>query len=79
MPGLVPKPVSVPDWLNAHVLPPSLFIADAVERAMMRSAEGNHPFVTDLAAEGPWLGKSQVMGMAGSAALVGCESPLTDS
>ena len=34
----------------------------------MRGAEGDHPLVTDLAAEGPGLGKAQVMGMAGSAA-----------
>ncbi len=58
----------MPDWLNAHFLPPPLFITDAMKCAMMRGAEGNHPFITDLAAEGPGLGKSQMMGMAGSAA-----------
>ena len=58
----------MPDWLNSHILPPSLFITNAVECTMMRGAEGHYPFVTDLAAEGPGLGKAQVMGMAGSAA-----------
>ncbi len=35
---------------------------------MMRSAEGHHPLIADLAAQGPRLGKAQVMGMARAAA-----------
>ena len=35
---------------------------------MMRGAEGHNPLVADLAAEGPGLGKAQVMGMARAAA-----------
>ncbi len=60
----MPKPVSVSDWLNAHVLPPPLFITNAMKCAMMRGAKGNYPFVTDLAAEGAWLGKAQVVRVA---------------
>ncbi len=62
--SLAPKPIGMPDWLNSHLLPPPLFITDAMKCAMMRGAEGDHPFVTDLQAEGPWLGKTQMMRVA---------------
>ncbi len=54
----------MPDWLNSHFLPPLLFIADAMKCAVMRGAEGNYPFVTDLAAKGTRLGKTQVVRVA---------------
>ena len=56
------------DRIDAPLLPPSLFIAHAVKCAMMRGAEWHHPFVADLAAQGPRLSKTQVMGMARAAA-----------
>ena len=58
----------MPDRLNSHFLPPPFFITNAMECPVMCGAQGHHPFVTDLAAEGAWLGKTQVMGMARSAA-----------
>ena len=58
----------MPDRLNSHFLPPLLFITGAMKCAMMRGAEGNHPFITDLAAEGAWLGKAQVVRVAWRAA-----------
>ncbi len=56
------------DRIDAPLLPPPLFVADPVECAVMRGAEGNDPLVAHLAAEGPRLGKAQVMGMARTAA-----------
>ena len=52
------------DRIDASLLPPLLFITGAMKCAVMRGAEGNHPFVTDLPAEGPWLGKTYVVGVA---------------
>ncbi len=56
------------DRIDAPILPPPLFVTDPVECAVMRGAEGHHPFITHLAAQGPGLGKAQVVGMARAAA-----------
>ncbi len=55
------------DRIDAPILPPSLFVADPVECAVMGGAEGHHPLVAHLAAQGTRLGKTQVMGMARAA------------
>ncbi len=52
------------DRIDAPILPPSLFVADPVECPVVRGAEGHHPLVAHLAAQGPRLSKTQVMGMA---------------
>ncbi len=64
MSGLVPESISMPGWLNSHFLPPPLFITGPVKCPMVGGAEGNHPFVTDLAAEGTGLGKTQMVRVA---------------
>ncbi len=54
----------MPDWIHSLFLPPLFFVTNAVKRPMMGGAEGHRPLVADLAAQGAWLGKSQVMSMA---------------
>ncbi len=56
------------DRIDAPFLPPAFLVTDPVKCAVMCGAEGHHPFVADFAAEGPGLGKAQVVGMARAAA-----------
>jgi LssY C-terminus len=44
--------------------PPATLVTGTVELAVMFSAERHGEFIARLAAERPWLGKSQVMGIA---------------
>ncbi len=58
----------MPDRIDAQFFPPSLFVSDSVECAVMSGAEWHHPFIAHLAPQGPGLGKAQVVGMARTAA-----------
>jgi hypothetical protein len=58
---LLPKLAGNFNWINAGLLPPSLFIADTVNCAVMDAAEWNCEFITRLAAERSGLHESQVM------------------
>ena len=52
------------DRINLTFLPPPLFIPHGMERAMVGGAEGHGPRVAHLAAHGPRLGITNMMGMA---------------
>ena len=54
-PGLSPKHTGGLDWVDAGILPPGGFIADAVHQPMMDAAERHRELVARLAAQGPWL------------------------
>ena len=47
------------------MLPPRFLVAEVVERAVVDGAERYRPLIAYLAAEGPWLGEADVMGLAG--------------
>ena len=55
------------DGLYLEVSPPRDLVAKAVQIPMMLTAQGHGELVTDLASEGSWLRKFQVMGIAGRA------------
>ena len=60
----------IPSHFNGFYLevsPPCDLVAKAVQIPMMLTAQGHGEFVTDLASEGSWLRKFQVMGIAGRA------------
>ena len=62
-----PQRTSQGHGINTNLLPPRSFIAVPMDFAMMPSTQGHSEFITDLAAECPALGESQVMGIAGLA------------
>jgi hypothetical protein len=63
-PVFSPELLGVRDRINPKLLPPLLLIAHGVEGMVVAGTEGYGPFVTHLAAHGPGLGKSDMMGMA---------------
>jgi hypothetical protein len=54
-PGLSPKVTGGLDRVDAGLLPPGGFIADAVYQPMMDSTERHRELVARLATQGPWL------------------------
>ncbi len=66
--GLLPEPAGNLKRLDAGLFPPCAFVAGAVQRSMMTSAERNGKFITDFAAEGTRLAESKVVGIGRLAA-----------
>jgi hypothetical protein len=60
-PGLSPKLTGGLDWVDAGILPPGGFIADAVHQPMMDAAERHSELVARLAAQGPRLHEPKMM------------------
>lgn len=52
------------NWIDIDTVPPSWFIASAVQLAMVSAAEGNREFVADPAAERARLSKAEMMRIA---------------
>ena len=59
--GVFPQLAGDLDWIDAGRLPPSLFVAGAMHRAMMDTAERHSEFIAGLAAERARLKVAQVM------------------
>ena len=64
---LQPKCAGVDGRINAGVAPPIRFIPTAVDLAIVSSTQWYGVLIADLAPEGPTLGKSEVVGICGSA------------
>ena len=60
-PGLSPKLTGDFDGVDTGCLPPSLLIAGAMDRAMMRAAERDGEFVAHFAAKCPRLQVAKMM------------------
>ena len=54
-------------WAYLEVSPPSDLVAKPMQIPMVLTAQGHGVLITDLASEGSWLCKFQVMGIAGRA------------
>jgi hypothetical protein len=63
------------DGLYLEVSPPRDLVAKAVQIPMVLTAQGHGEFVTDLAPEGSWLCKFEVMGIAGSSTALALRRP----
>src|SRR5262249_21802070 len=59
--GLFPELAGGLDRIDASVLPPGCFVADAVHQPVMNSTERDRELVAGLATEGPWLHVPKVM------------------
>jgi hypothetical protein len=70
-----PKIPSHFDGLYLEVSPPRDLVAKAVQIPMVLTAQGHGEFVTDLAPEGSWLCKFEVMGIAGSSTALALRRP----
>ena len=63
-PPFPPKVLGMRDRVDTSSHPPLFLVANSVERAVVSRTKRHGPFVTYLAAHGPQLGKTYVMGMA---------------
>ncbi len=63
-PTVPPQLLGMPDRVNTSDFPPFFLITNRMERPVMGDTKRHGPFITDLAAHGPRLGKTYVMGMA---------------
>jgi hypothetical protein len=59
--GFIPKFAGGRQRINARVLPPSSFVANAMNGPMMRSAQGHGEFVANLLSESAWLDEPDVV------------------
>ena len=66
--GLEPKRPGCSRRIDVGFLPPSSFIAAAMDFAMVSAAEWHREFVAHLAAKRPILGKAQMMSIGWRAA-----------
>ena len=55
------------DWINTGIPPPRGFVAAVMHLAMVSTTQWDGELIADLAAKGPALGKSEVVGIRGSA------------
>ena len=62
--GLVPKPFGNFQCVDIQVFPPRCFIAGLMQLTMMAAAQGHGELVADFKAQGPGLGKAQMMRIA---------------
>lgn len=62
-----PQCAGCDDWINTGIPPPRGFVAAVMHLAMVSSTQWNGVLIADLAPEGPTLGKSEVVGICGSA------------
>ena len=60
---LQPQGAGRSSWVNSSLLPPSRFVAAAMQLAMMGATEGDDKFVAGLAAERTQLGEAQMVGI----------------
>ena len=60
-----PKRAGCCGGIEASLLPPSGFVADAVHLAMVSAAQRDGELIADLAPERPALGEAQVVGVQG--------------
>ncbi len=67
MPAFCPKVLGDGQWVNLLLRPPILLRARRMKRPVMEEADGNGPFIADLARDGPRLGIPDVMGVGGLA------------
>ena len=67
-PGFSPKLTGGLDWVDAGILPPGGFIADAVHQSMVDSTERHRELVARLTTQGPRLQVAWVMGVGWLAA-----------
>jgi hypothetical protein len=65
--ALLPELLRFRQSIDTHLLPPFLFSAKIMERAMMDHAERQGPFIAHLTAERARLGETQMMRVAGRA------------
>ncbi len=66
MPAFRPELLGHFQRLYSLPLPPVLFAACGMKRAVMGEADGNGPLIADLACQGSRLGMPDVVGMAWS-------------
>ena len=59
--ALFPKPLGDLKRVDIQVMPPGYFIAGLVQLTMMVAAEGYGELIADFQAQGPGLGKAQMM------------------
>ena len=59
-----PQPLRFLERTKILLLPPNLLVAEVMKGAVVDGTERYRPL---LAAEGPWLGEAEVMGLAGVA------------
>ncbi len=65
--GVQPQYAGREGRINSDALPPRGFIAATMDLAMVSAAQWNGVLIADLSAECPALGKSEVVGIRGSA------------
>ena len=66
--ALLPEPLGFSQGIDLGVLPPNPLVAGAMQRPVVRAAEGHHPLIAGLGAHRRGLGKTYVMGLAGRSA-----------
>ena len=59
--SFLPKPLGDRKRVDIQVMPPGYFIAGLVQLTMMVAAEGYGELIADFQAQGPGLGKAQMM------------------
>jgi hypothetical protein len=64
--GLAPELSGDRSWNNFDRLPPGLFIAAAVQIAMVQAAQRNGELVADLPAQGARLSEAEMVGVQGA-------------
>ena len=62
-----PQPLRFLERTKILLLPPNLLVAEVMKGAVVDGTERYRPLIAHLAAEGPWLGEAEVMGLAGVA------------
>ncbi len=65
MPRVPPKPDGMRNRIYPFLRPPSLLVSHTMNCTVMGYTERCRPFIADLTAQGPRLGKAQMMGMTG--------------